>query len=573
MLADPSFKAMVHAIRASARVPEKKDCVTTMRTVKTTMMEKVSRMMKDEHVCITSDGWTSCANDTYTSLTVTLITTAWKLVTLSVDCSKSEGTTTGDALAVGVKAAVAKHGLTGKVTAVTTDCEPSMVKMGRLLEEDAVCTHIGCCNHRIESTTSIVFNGPGVKKVMALARGLVARYTTSSQAADRLKQLVKTYLGVDNKRVIQDVVTRWSSTCAMTARLIELEVPIKMHEAADKLEPLLSAADWAVLKLILPVLEPFWHTQTLLEGRKYVTGSLVVPFIYDLRNSLEDAIDDINDLPPTSDADVNTARAAVMPCINALRDDFIKRWGDGSNILVYTEGPRRQPCGFKPVQVLATALDPRTKILYGVDDNEKADVWKLVQEEAVKIALENRNTEASQRASSGAEEAGPASWTTTAGAEEPSTKRRRRGGGGFMAAAQAAGGARTQQLGEGTDSSTTSLITNSVRVELTAFKASTGIKMYEEDEEGTKVYLDPLEWWRVRCTDFPHMANLARRVLAIPATQAESERLFSCAGNIVTKNRNGLAPTTVELLVLLRHSWKIVEEWEESNNAGAARRG
>ncbi|CAM9302481.1 unnamed protein product [Ectocarpus sp. 4 AP-2014] len=34
-----------------------------------------------------------------------------------------------------------------------------------------------------------------------------------------------------------------------------------------------------------------------------------------------------------------------------------------------------------------------------------------------------------------------------------------------------------------------------------------------------------------------------------------------------------LAHSTVELLVLLRHSWKIVEEWEESNRAAAAKRG
>ncbi|CAB1118780.1 unnamed protein product [Ectocarpus sp. CCAP 1310/34] len=359
---------MVHAIRPSARVPEKKDCVTTMRTVKKCMMEKVSRLIEGEQVCITSDGWTSCANDTYMSLTFTLITSAWKLVTLSVDCSKSEGTTTGDALAAGIKATVAKHGLTGKVTAVTTDCEPSMVKMGRLLAGDAtVSTQIGCCNYRLESTSSIVFNGPRVKKVMVLARGLVTRYPTSSQAADRLKQFVKTYLGVDNKRVIQDVVT----------------------------------------------------------------GSLVVPFIYDLRNSLEDAIDDLVELPPDSDANVNTAWAAVMPCIKALRDDYIDRWGDGHNILIYKEGPRRQPGGFKPVHVLATALDPRTKIPYGVDEDEKADVWKLVQEEAVKIAVETRNAENSQRTSSqqGPEAAaGPALSSTSAGAEESSRKRPRVGG-------------------------------------------------------------------------------------------------------------------------------------------------
>ncbi|CAM9856578.1 unnamed protein product [Ectocarpus sp. 12 AP-2014] len=90
----------------------------------------------------------------------------------------------------------------------------------------------------------------------------------------------------------------------------------------------------------------------------------------------------------------------------------------------------------------------------------------------------------------------------------------------------------------------------------------------EEDENNSsRVYLDPLGWWRMKSADFPHLAILARRVLAIPATQAESERLFSCAGNIVTKNRNKLAPSTVELLVLLRHSWKIVEEREASNAA------
>ncbi|CAN0335124.1 unnamed protein product [Hapterophycus canaliculatus] len=114
------------------------------------------------------------------SLTVSLISSAWKLIPLSVECSKSEGTTTGEALAAGITAAVAKHDLKDRGTVITTDCEPSMVKMGRLLEESAVCIHTGCCNHRLESTTSIVFNDPGVKKVISLARGLVSRYSTSS---------------------------------------------------------------------------------------------------------------------------------------------------------------------------------------------------------------------------------------------------------------------------------------------------------------------------------------------------------------------------------------------------------
>lgn len=38
---------------------------------------------------------------------------------------------------------------------------------------------------------------------------------------------------------------------------------------------------------------------------------------------------------------------------------------------------------------------------------------------------------------------------------------------------------------------------------------------------------------------------------------------------VVTKNGNGLSPNSVELLVLLRHSWKEVDMWEASNTATA----
>ncbi|CAM9932863.1 unnamed protein product, partial [Scytosiphon promiscuus] len=516
MLEDKSFRGMVYALRSSARVPQKKDCITTMRGVKKHMMSKVAHLLKGEHVCITSDGWTSCANDTYMSLTVSLIPRSWKLITLSVDCSKSAGTTTGDALAAGIVAAVAKHEIKGKVTAITTDCEPSMVKMGRILEDNGVCTHVGCCNHRLESTTSLVFNGPGVKKAMTLARGLVTRYTTSSQMADRLAQFVKIYLNSDGKKPIQDVVTRWWSTCQMVLRLLELREAIEKHEEADKLEPMLMAADWAVLEMILPVLEPFMDTQLQLEGRKYVTGSLVVPYIHQLRNNLEGVMLDLETEPASDDAVVNNARAAVEPCVKALHKDFINRWGDGSEILTYKEGTRRQPRGFKSVQVLATALDPRTKHLYGISADQHADVWKLVQTEAVKIALQNRQAPTS--------EVGVEAFQAALSLQMYEEK-----------TPEGGDDEGEDDTEEGEDDSEKEDDTE------------------EEQMEGerSRVYLDPLEWWRVKSADFPHLAVLARRVLAIPATQAESERLFSCAGNIVTKTRNRLAPSTVELLVLL----------------------
>jgi len=58
---------------------------------------------------------------------------------------------------------------------------------------------------------------------------------------------------------------------------------------------------------------------------------------------------------------------------------------------------------------------------------------------------------------------------------------------------------------------------------------------------------------------------MARRYLAIPATSAPVERVFSIGGNIVTESRNRLDPKTVKKTVLLK-SWKIKELKELEDN-------
>jgi len=58
---------------------------------------------------------------------------------------------------------------------------------------------------------------------------------------------------------------------------------------------------------------------------------------------------------------------------------------------------------------------------------------------------------------------------------------------------------------------------------------------------------------------------MARRYLAIPATSASVERVFSIRGNIVTESRNRLDLKTVKKTVLLK-SWKIKELKELEDN-------
>ena len=60
------------------------------------------------------------------------------------------------------------------------------------------------------------------------------------------------------------------------------------------------------------------------------------------------------------------------------------------------------------------------------------------------------------------------------------------------------------------------------------------------------------------------ISELARRVLALQASQAQSERMFFTAGLIVTPARKSLSCENVELLVYLHKVGGVAETWRMS---------
>ena len=61
----------------------------------------------------------------------------------------------------------------------------------------------------------------------------------------------------------------------------------------------------------------------------------------------------------------------------------------------------------------------------------------------------------------------------------------------------------------------------------------------------------PLQWWKTNHTAYPVIAQLARRLLSVPATSVASERLFSRAGDVITKKRNQLSPSCADRVLFL----------------------
>ena len=69
---------------------------------------------------------------------------------------------------------------------------------------------------------------------------------------------------------------------------------------------------------------------------------------------------------------------------------------------------------------------------------------------------------------------------------------------------------------------------------------------------------DQLVWWKLQEKKYPKIALLARRYLAIPASSAASERLFSRLKLTATAARQGLKPSTLCMLLFVeKHQNKL----------------
>jgi hypothetical protein len=59
-------------------------------------------------------------------------------------------------------------------------------------------------------------------------------------------------------------------------------------------------------------------------------------------------------------------------------------------------------------------------------------------------------------------------------------------------------------------------------------------------------------YWKAKQYNFPIIARIARDYLAIPATSALSESVFSQGSDVVTKKRNRLTGDSIRMIVCLK---------------------
>ena len=65
---------------------------------------------------------------------------------------------------------------------------------------------------------------------------------------------------------------------------------------------------------------------------------------------------------------------------------------------------------------------------------------------------------------------------------------------------------------------------------------------------------NPMDFWSTHAKHLPILAKVARRILCVPVTSSQVERLFSASGRICTFDRSRLKPANVDILTSL-HVW------------------
>ena len=71
---------------------------------------------------------------------------------------------------------------------------------------------------------------------------------------------------------------------------------------------------------------------------------------------------------------------------------------------------------------------------------------------------------------------------------------------------------------------------------------------------------DPLETWKQWSKGMPLLGEVARKWLAVPASSASSERVFSSAGLTISKKRTKLGAERAATLVFLKTAWPTLQK-------------
>jgi hypothetical protein len=348
---------------------------------------------------------------------------------------------------------------------------------------------IGCHCHALE--LSIKAGPKPVEHHIASLRSFISSYRKSSSMQKFIASFTTNNVA---PYLPKDVSTRWSSTFHLLQKFLSYKDvfiaaiedynrrPAQHNGQAEKadevigmeaLDGLLDRRVLNILDLLRQALSPIAEAVNYLEGDRYPTLSLVqllgAALLKHIRSLL---VEESAKLYPST---------TIITVFNTLQEDILSRFQYGQD-LPFADG-------YMPIDYIAPALDPRTKHLpFMKNEEQKEYVWSHIQ-----TLMKKDDT---------AEVVADATVVPT-----------------------------RQELSWLSAFSDDDNTSDDVSQELRLYRLM-AIEPFGSDV---------LNWWKDRVRTLPRLARVARQYLGIPASSATVERIFSRAGSAMTKKRIGSA--------------------------------
>ena len=294
MAEDPEFSEFCEILDPEFELPSRhtvvRDMEATYKVEKKKLEKKLERV---DFVHGTNDGGSAINGESFLSNTVHYVDPdSWELKNAVLGCTVMTESHTAKNYRKHIDATEELFGIKGKVLGYTTDNENKMHAAFKNDERNGCMAHIQskCMEKAVNAVGCISLLRKKLRKLARLNK--FPKFKYAFQEAQKSRNLPR-------RKVLQEVKTRFTSTLTMCHSVMSFDPDKTKEEIATKAKLNVEAINDALKqvgtkkakKMILKdsdvdkivamseVLEPICNMLTMLGGEKYVTGSIVLPYL------------------------------------------------------------------------------------------------------------------------------------------------------------------------------------------------------------------------------------------------------------------------------------------------------
>ncbi|CAG9826077.1 unnamed protein product [Diabrotica balteata] len=253
-------------------------------------VKKLTTILNEiKYVGLTTDIWTSSANESYICLTCHFINKDWEIKKAVLKTKVMDTNNTSENIADCIRKILDEYKISDKVSCIVTDNAANMIKACDLLRKK----HLPCFSHTLNLVVQDNLKKPITADVLKKCKEVVTYFKSSCVAYKKyIEEQNQLWKGTTNEgktpyKFLQEVPTRWNSVYYMIKRILLISDAINNTLLKQRNAPgPFSVDELSVLGDLEKILYIFEDATEKVSGEKYITVSLIVPLAFGIYNYL-----------------------------------------------------------------------------------------------------------------------------------------------------------------------------------------------------------------------------------------------------------------------------------------------